>query len=584
MTAALARPPWSRVARTAILWLIALAAVSAFMVAMLTVRRIGLTITEQFVVEQDGVVAALFLVLAGLVALPAFRVPPGVAARLQAVAERRGLAICGAAAAAVAVIAFIGWGWVMQAYPLSMDEFWAAFDARVLQHGALAAPLAPAWRPYAEALQPMWQLGFPEHAWWASTYLPMNAAIRALCGLSGSQALAGPALAAASILLTYDLGRRLWPRRRDAAFIAALLLATSAQVIVIAMTPYAMSAHLALNLAWLALFLRKGAAAQAGAMAAAFVATGLHQWLFHPLFAAPFILQLWLRRRWRMAALWTGAYAVIVCFWIAWPTLLLTAHGDSLNGALDAQRNGAVGYALANAFNPGGLDTMAENLLRLTTWQTLLALPLALIAIRAALRERAGPLYPMAAGLILVVVFLTLITPFQGHGWGYRYLHGYLGVICLLAADTWVRFTPDGATQQRAWAAMALATGAAVFICLPLRAWQAAVFTAPFARASAAIRGAGADIVIVDPTGMMYADDLVRNDPFLTNRPKVIHLYMLDPARISALCAVRKVELFDARDGAAIGYPAGFKPSMVHVRPLEAAANRPPCGAHVIAR
>ncbi len=57
------------------------------------------------------------------------------------------------------------------------------------------------------------------------------------------------------------------------------------------MTPYAMTAHLAFNLAWLWLFLRRGPPAQVAAMAVGFLATGLHQLVFFPLFALPFLAE-----------------------------------------------------------------------------------------------------------------------------------------------------------------------------------------------------------------------------------------------------------------------------------------------------
>ena len=81
-----------------------------------------------------------------------------------------------------------------------------------------------------------------------------------------------------------------------------------------------MPAHLAFNLAWLWLFLRGGKAGHAGAIAVGFLATGIHQLIFHPMFVAPFVLQLWLRRRWGLGALYTLAYAAICLFWIEyWP-------------------------------------------------------------------------------------------------------------------------------------------------------------------------------------------------------------------------------------------------------------------------
>jgi hypothetical protein len=407
----------------------------------------------------------------------------------------------------------------------------------------------------------------------------MNAALRAGFGLLGSQAMAGAAWAGASVVLVWDLGRRLWPDRRDAAIVATVLMASSSQLIVTAMTPYATPAHLALNLAWLCLFLRRGAAAQAGAIAVAFIATGLHQWIFNPLFAAPFVLQLWVERRWRMALLHTLAYAVICAFWIAYPGLLFLAQGLPFF----ALPRGAAAAAVTGAFNPLSVGLMAENLLRLTTWQNLLTVPLALWGVRLAARERSGPLFPMAAGVIIIVVFLLLITPYQAHGWGYRYLHGYLGSLCLLATFAWVRLTGNEETRRRGWAALALACTASVLVCLPLRAWQATQYAAPSVRNWQAIAHAPADVVIVDADSLWFGVDLVRNDPFLTNEPKVMRLDALSPGEIEALCTHRRVQLFVGSDEA-LNNPtlqtAAARARRARLRNLAEAA---PCGSPIAA-
>jgi hypothetical protein len=214
------------------------------------------TITDFFLIRHDLPIGLSCLVLVALVALPAMRLPQAASDRLGAFVDRFGLWVVLAVALLVAAGALAGWWLVYQAYPLSMDEFWAVFDARVFGRGMALAPVAPQWRSFAPALEPMWRLDLPGNAAWASTYLPMNAALRALFGLLGSQALSGPFWAGLSIILTYALARDFWPDRRDVAFVAAILLATSSQVVVIAMSPYAMSAHLALNMGWLWLFRR----------------------------------------------------------------------------------------------------------------------------------------------------------------------------------------------------------------------------------------------------------------------------------------------------------------------------------------
>jgi hypothetical protein len=459
-----------------------------------------------------------------------------------------------------------------------MDEFWAVFDARIFRHGELMAPVAPEWRPYAHALAPYWRLETPGDRFWASTYLPMNAALRALFDLLGSQALAGPFWAALSILFTYDLARRFWPKRPDAAVVAALLLATSAQLIVTAMSPYAMSAHLALNLAWLSLFLRKSRWAQAAAVLVAFVATGLHQIVFHPLFAAPFVLQLWWERRWKKAAFHSLAYGAIGLFWLSYWTLMLASQGFSPLAAAAAVAHGASANAVGASFKLSGLPYMAENLFRFIVWQNPLAIALGLVGGSIAVRRVSGPLPPLAAGILLTLALLVAITPFQGHGWGYRYIHGFLGSVALLAAAGWVRLTdgPRSVAAPRAWAAFGVAVVFTVAVLLPIRLAQVARFNTPYVRAQEAIQHSGADVVIVDPRGMWYGDDLVRNDPYLGPGPKVMKFTLLKAPQVRDLCARYKVALFNRFDGAAFGIIASSRPML-----MATARSAPPCGVHI---
>ena len=65
----------------------------------------------------------------------------------------------------------------------------------------------------------------------------MNALLRAAGGLIHAESLVNPLLAGVAVIATYGAGRRLWPDRPQAAAVAAVLLASSSQVLVTAMTP-----------------------------------------------------------------------------------------------------------------------------------------------------------------------------------------------------------------------------------------------------------------------------------------------------------------------------------------------------------
>jgi hypothetical protein len=324
------------------------------------------------------------------------------------------------------------------------------------------------------------------------------------------------------------------------------------------MTPYAMSAHLALNLLWLWLFKQRGWASQGATALVAFAAMGLHQLVFPPLFAAPFVAQLWLERRWRPALFHSVAYAVIAGFWTSYYALMLGSQGLAAAAEFDGA-GGLVSRAIQciSALRPYDLGLMVENLVRFAAWQNPLAVVLGAIGAAAALKRLDRDTAPLAAGMILTVVAMLVMLAFQGHGWGYRYLHGFLGSWCLLAAAAWTRVTSASEhAQRRAWTALVAATAFVVVVALPARAIQVSQFIAPYARGEAIIQAAPQKVVIVDPEGIWYGQDWVRNDPFLERGPKVLAIDGLTAGQVRDLCARYDIGLVDRRFGAAVGAPA----------------------------
>ena len=460
--------------------------------------------------------------------------------------------------AAITFVAGAAGVWmVFSGYTLSLDEFLANFDSRIFATGRLMAPIAPAWRPYVPALQPMYMLPLPNSVW-VSSYLPVNAAMRGLARLVHGESLVNPLLSAFSVIAAWRIGRRMWPERPDLALIAAALLGTSSQLIVMAMTAYAMPAHLAFNLAWLWLFLRGGKLGHGGAIVVGFLATGIHQLVFHPLFVAPFILRLLFHRRWGLGALYIVAFAAIGLFWLEyWPFATglsgVSTEDTGSTGAdffIDRINDvlGGVGY--------DNLGAMGESLMRFVTWQSLLTAPLALIGAVMAIRTR-GPVRALVLGVALTLVVMGVATPSQTHGWGYRYMHGLLGSVCLTAAWAWSRLAGDLPAQRRAAAngALALACVISLIVVTPVRAWQAWRYVAPYAAANAAIQGAKADVVVIDHNSQVLFDmgTVTRNDPFLVHKPQVMALAYLDEPLVRRLCASHTVLIFNGRSAAAYG-------------------------------
>ncbi len=470
-----------------------------------------------------------------------------------------------AIALAAMAAAMIGTQLVFHGFAFTQDEMLARFDATIFRHGLTLAPLPEAWRPFWAAfqpsvVQPSFILNVEGNSAWASTYLPVNAAIHALLGNVLGFDIASPVLFGIAICASGSIARRLWPERPDASLVTMLLLATSHQALFNASTPFATTAHLTFNLLWLAFFLRGGAIAHASALLIALLAFGLHQLIFHPLFAAPFVIQLWTQRRWRLAALYSVSYLAIGLFWIFYWQLMLSLNG--LHG-LGRASHGMAPFLgevveLLKAFSWSGIDLMAKNLTRFLAWQNPIVVPLAFIGIFL-LRRFDSPLAALAIGLVLTTIAMFVLLPLQAFGWGYRYLHGFVGSLCLLAAAGWVLVVPiagrAGGEQGRAfgWASLGLASAFSCLVLLPMRAFEVRAWVAPYMTAEQAIQTAPTDLVFVDTDGVGFGALLIRNDPFLKNRPIVMNLAGLTPADVSTLCKGHSASLFDERDAERFG-------------------------------
>jgi len=151
---------------------------------------------------------------------------------------------------------------------------------------------------------------------------------------------------------------------------------------------------------------------------------------------------------------------------------------------------------------------------------------------------------------------VLVVMPFQGHGWGYRYLHGMLGSLTLLAAQGWIWLSDRSAyLRQQLAAILLLSIALSSFALLPWRLAQVYAFVGPYAAASAAIARSKAEVVVVDASNIWYGVDLVRNDPWLASSPKVLNLTSLRSDQIKQLCSRYRVAIFDSEDASRAGLP-----------------------------
>ncbi len=504
-------------------------------------------ITSYFFHTQDQfwlIAAVALLTILALAPLPA--ATPAV----LGLARRHSRIIVAFLAAIVVICGISGRHFVFDGYALSLDEVMARFDATIFSAGKTVAPLASEWRPYDGSLTPNFTVPIAGHAGVISAYLPINAAMHALVGTIADPGWTNPLLAALSVVLVFVIARRLWPGRPGTALLCALLLTTSSQVLVMSMTDYAMTGHLALNLLWLYFYLWDNKKGHFLAIVVGFFACGLHQLIFHPLFVTPFIFDILNSNRRRLFFIYVVSYGLICLFWVNYPGLNLEFNHMSPGWA----GGGSISYffhripgLIADPAGSGLL--MLKNLLRFFVWQNLLLIPLCLLAWRP-VREQQGIARGLQSGLIMTIPTIAVILAYQGYGWGYRYLHGVIGNFVLLAGYGWVYLSERAKKLELASARSAIFMVAAFFAVgsFPAQSKLARDFVAPYAKATFALDHAQSDIVLIDALGGLFSEDLARNDPFLRNSPKLMSLIRIKDVDLAELCSHYSVSVFNRDD------------------------------------
>lgn len=456
----------------------------------------------------------------------------------------------GRALAMIAATVAVTWAirvFVLFDHDFTRDEQMASFDAAIYGAGHLFERLPPAMRPLYTPLNELFLFPVADHSAWVSNYLPINALVRGLAAHVMPASLVSPLLTGIAALLLWRVSRRIWPDDGATRMVVLACFVGSSQVVLTGGATFAMALHLTLNLLWLACFLKGTRAGHAGAMIAGFFATGIHQPVFHPLFVLPFLDLLRRRGEWRTLWAYVAAYGMIGLAWLAWPHVLAgaIASGPGPGAVAAATQTGLLDRLLILLQSPPNLDAvwvMCGNLLRFMTWQHVLLVPLALVGARkfAGADDLARAL---AWGVVLLLVAMTILLPPQGHGWGYRYLHGLIGNCCLLAGYGWRWLAERRAAPVRGFA---VATAVSILVLLPVHAWMVRGFIAPFGEARAAVARTPADLVVFETGKIPFDSNFVVNRADLTNRPLVLLGDMLTSGQLAALCPGRSVAFANA--------------------------------------
>ncbi|HET9629202.1 MAG TPA: hypothetical protein VFP14_06925 [Novosphingobium sp.] len=466
-------------------------------------------------------------------------------------------------------------------HDFTRDEQMATFDAAIYGAGRLFQPIPAFWRPFYTPLNELFLLPVSDHSAWVSNYLPVNALVRGLAAWIMPGSLVSPLLTGLSGLLLWRVARQIWPADRACQGVVMACFVGSSQVVLTGTATFAMSMHLALNMVWLACFLRGTRAGHTGALVTGLFATGIHQPVFHPLFVLPFLDLLRRQRRWRTLACYIAGYGVIGLVWLAWPHWVVAqiAPAPGPGAVAAAGQTGLIDRLLLLLMVPPNLDAvwvMAGNMLRFITWQHALLVPLALVGVRKA----AGTddlARALAMGIVLLLVTMTILLPPQGHGWGYRYLHGLIGSCCLLAGYGWKWLAARRGAPVRA---MQVATLVSVLVLLPLHTAMVRGFLVPFAQARAAVARTPADVVVFDTGQIPFDSNFVVNRADLSNRPLVMLGDMLTPQGAAALCPGRTLAFTNAAEFADVATYYEVAPASgmsLHQRALMRAVQQAGC-------
>jgi hypothetical protein len=446
------------------------------------------------------------------------------------------------AAGVVLAVTLAGTHWIMHRTPLSMDEYAATFQAKILATGRIAAPISDEWRPFANALVPPFiSYRATDHVW-LSTYLPGYAALRAIFSVMRIEMVVNPLLAAISVLALAGASARLWPTDPRRGRVAIFYLVTSAQFLLMSMSGYSWPAHLCFNLVWLYLVLREDRLGLATAPWVGILALGLHNPFPHALFAAPFLIRLLRTRRVGWIAYYGAVYGLGI---FAWYRVMSYFHGQVGSGRA---------LKIFGLPSVEGYFVQGMNLSLLLTWQAP-AMALFLVAAFFLIRSMKQAERDLMAGLVLTFAFYFLFPQNQGHGWGYRYMYSVLGSAALLAASATVTLTAAaGAPVRRLLVSSVIV---ALALQLPFRSLQTERFVRPYAATLDFIATLPADVVIVDPNSAYYGRDLVRNDPLLKATPKTLSLTELSPAGVNELVRRHqaRVYLLAVKDLQRLGLP-----------------------------
>ncbi|MGI9394953.1 MAG: hypothetical protein ACR2OY_09930 [Boseongicola sp.] len=435
-------------------------------------------------------------------------------------------------------------------FDLFVDEFMTAKQADMLLAGHLAAPIDERFQSLATGLSPYMTNHHPDREFWGVFYLPSYAVMRAAAEFILDDGILNPFLAAVALIATASVAGQVWANEKWwTGTVAVVFLATTPQFFLNAMMTFPFTAHVAVNMVWLRLFLAGSARGHLGAMLLGVLAIGIHRPHVHVLFAAPFLAALLLGlqgRKYGTAFLYAAVYAIGLYVWLGWADWsMAVATGNIQSTPINPfefrsmQRFSSLGEAshgvLEAAFR---WNIMIANFMRFSAWLNPAVLVLSFVAILLARRmatiERLFGLCVLSS--ILPYAYLM---PNPAIGWGYRFGIPATAPLVLFAIAGWRAFQRQSATNEN----MALrrfvviATLGSLLLLTPFRYLQVTNETQKYVEISKAIDELTGEFVLIDHFAFRHF--LIRNSASLDNRPLRISLPYISEETIGSLCTTR---------------------------------------------
>jgi hypothetical protein len=392
-------------------------------------------------------------------------------------------------------------------YPLSMDEYAAVFQAKILASGHISARLPSSYVDWmvVPGFNGEFLLASRQTGRVVSEYWPGFALLLAPFEFLGVSWLCNALLGGLALYLIHWITREI--TRDDRAAGWALLFAIASGVFVAdAISYYSMQAHLTANLLFVALLLRPTAVRALCAGLVGSIALILHNPLPHALFAAPWLIALAADRQQRRLLLYlTAGYLPGLAIGVFW--LLVRWQ----IGAGQTPFNPSV--LISGVFtwpNAALLNARAASLTKMWLW----AAPCLFVFAFVGFARNRHNLYVrlLTASAVLTFVGYLFVVFDQGHGWGYRYMHSAWGVIPILAASA-LSDRSEMMPRLSSFAGASAILG--LLIVVPLQMAQIEGFVARHLAQIGTPRRPGNNVFFIRPRGGFYVADMVQIDPYL---------------------------------------------------------------------